>query len=94
MILQLQISFPSVTICNQNRVSCHRLLQVRDTCNNATAICPLTTPNGTEIINKLFEKACIQPSSRKKRSPLLSSGGGGLLGGITGECKCREMYSV
>ncbi len=53
--------FPSVTLCNQNRIDCLRTRDILETkCNgNDTDLCPFSR-GGLDTVRRLYSAACVQ----------------------------------
>ena len=58
----LQISFPSVTVCNQNRIDCSRLPSIVQSCADLTSTsCPVDSETELITLTDLM-KYCPSPS--------------------------------
>ena len=55
------IDFPSVTVCNQNRVDCTRVMELIDLCDQTPDNCSISRPQALDTIKKIKADACPDP---------------------------------
>ena len=67
-LLILQINFPSVTVCNQNRIDCSKLSSIIKACVNLTSTsCSVESETERNTLTSLMDYCPPPPNSKRKK---------------------------
>ena len=67
-LLILQINFPSVTVCNQNRIDCSKLSSIIQACVNLTSTsCSVDSETERNTLTSLMDYCPPPPNSKRKK---------------------------